>query len=475
MPAIRAAPHYGVVPVPRTSQDILEEAADNPASDVARMYPAEGALIETARAVVNDAWVASDVRTSQGREVPDIQSVFQGRNIAAEGELRVESLLAADQDAWCINSVHREFFSDRGAKWYSRDQPEYNMRAEYQGIFQSSLSVNPPVGLSNGSPNTARTSSLDAVNMESPGVFLPPKTTARKGLQILKPMEVGNKNFPTWFASEFDAETSPHNRIVREELLRDDDPVNSKPETVNGHSVDDSRAEYVSIMAIAVEAETTHQVKAPKRGSPREKSTGSTAKRQYAGTQQFGRPKSQLPEGGWFRATTSKETVRDFARNVQFLAKRVPDISKRQLVQIFWDGVERSIRVKWLDHGMNPEETSLKRLMRWAIQFEAAKDVMEAEEAWDRRATEESDADVNEVLSSKKGKHHKVTGKHRSSKSSAISAIRYGYSSSSDELVLSKPITTSESDSEKDNDLLESGSYAEDEDEEETNSDASFD
>ncbi|KAF8145207.1 hypothetical protein K438DRAFT_1992048 [Mycena galopus ATCC 62051] len=174
-------------------------------------------------------------------------------------------------------------------------------------------------------------------------------------------------------------------------------------------------------------------------------------------------------------AYQGKETVRDFARNVQLLAKRVPDISKRQLVQIFWDGVERSIRVKWLDHGMNPEETSLKRLMRWAIQFEAAKDAMEAEEAWDRRATEESDADVNEVLSSKKGKHHKVTGKHRSSESSAISAIRYGYSSSSDELVLSKPITTSESDSEKDNDLLESGSYAEDEDEEETNSDASFD
>jgi hypothetical protein len=46
------------------------------------------------------------------------------------------------------------------------------------------------------------------------------------------------------------------------------------------------------------------------------------------------------------------------------LAKRFPDVTERHLVQIFWDGADQYIRVKWLDRGMSPEESSLDELVK---------------------------------------------------------------------------------------------------------------
>jgi hypothetical protein len=73
-------------------------------------------------------------------------------------------------------------------------------------------------------------------------------------------------------------------------------------------------------------------------------------------------------------AHQGQETFRYFTRKVKSLAKRVPDINERHLAQIFWDGVEKYIRVKFLDRGMNPDDTSLKSLIKWAVRFETARE-----------------------------------------------------------------------------------------------------
>jgi hypothetical protein len=64
-------------------------------------------------------------------------------------------------------------------------------------------------------------------------------------------------------------------------------------------------------------------------------------------------------------AYQGKKTVRDFIRDIRSLAKRFPDVTERHLVQIFWDGADQYIRVKWLDRGMSPEESSLEKLVKW--------------------------------------------------------------------------------------------------------------
>jgi hypothetical protein len=50
------------------------------------------------------------------------------------------------------------------------------------------------------------------------------------------------------------------------------------------------------------------------------------------------------------------------------------------LVQIFWVGAQQYLRVKWLDRGMSPEESSLDKLVKWAIRFEKSKEAMDRED-----------------------------------------------------------------------------------------------
>ncbi|KAJ6525380.1 hypothetical protein B0H19DRAFT_1008035, partial [Mycena capillaripes] len=78
-------------------------------------------------------------------------------------------------------------------------------------------------------------------------------------------------------------------------------------------------------------------------------------------------------------AYQGKKTVRDFARDLKSLAKRFPDVTERHLVQIFWDGAEQYIRVKWLDRGMSPEDSSLEKLVKWALRFEKSKEALDRE------------------------------------------------------------------------------------------------
>lgn len=90
-----------------------------------------------------------------------------------------------------------------------------------------------------------------------------------------------------------------------------------------------------------------------------------------------------------------QQTVRDFARQVYSLARRVLGLNQRHLVQTFWDGVERNIRVKLFDKGMNPEDTSLKRLMKWAVHFERAIEAVEKQIS-QPHPVQESSEDVQE-------------------------------------------------------------------------------
>ncbi|KAJ7892509.1 hypothetical protein B0H14DRAFT_3684971 [Mycena olivaceomarginata] len=79
-------------------------------------------------------------------------------------------------------------------------------------------------------------------------------------------------------------------------------------------------------------------------------------------------------------AYQGKKTVRDFIRDIRSLAKRFPDVTERHLVQIFWDGADQYIRVKWLDRGMSPEESSLDKLVKWAMRFEKSKEALDKEQ-----------------------------------------------------------------------------------------------
>jgi hypothetical protein len=71
-------------------------------------------------------------------------------------------------------------------------------------------------------------------------------------------------------------------------------------------------------------------------------------------------------------AYQGKRMFRDFARDVEALAKRFPDVPKRQLVQIIWDGAQQFIRLKWIESGYSPESTRWKKLVQKAGRYEAA-------------------------------------------------------------------------------------------------------
>ena len=71
----------------------------------------------------------------------------------------------------------------------------------------------------------------------------------------------------------------------------------------------------------------------------------------------------------------------DFAREVESLASKFPDISKRQQVFIIWKGAAKYIRLKWIDHGMSPEDAHWSKLVRWASKFEAAEIQRKKEES----------------------------------------------------------------------------------------------
>ncbi|EJD49909.1 hypothetical protein AURDEDRAFT_160931 [Auricularia subglabra TFB-10046 SS5] len=68
--------------------------------------------------------------------------------------------------------------------------------------------------------------------------------------------------------------------------------------------------------------------------------------------------------------TQGQRDVREFARDIQVLSRRFPDIGERQLIQVLWEGVHAYIRSKWFDYGFNIDENSFEQLVSAAEQFE---------------------------------------------------------------------------------------------------------
>ncbi|EJD33464.1 hypothetical protein AURDEDRAFT_177451 [Auricularia subglabra TFB-10046 SS5] len=70
------------------------------------------------------------------------------------------------------------------------------------------------------------------------------------------------------------------------------------------------------------------------------------------------------------QSTQGSRDVREFARDIQVLSRRFPDIGERQLIQVLWEGVHAYIRSKWFDYGFNIDENSFEQLVSAAEQFE---------------------------------------------------------------------------------------------------------
>ncbi|HEV7736302.1 MAG TPA: hypothetical protein VGO47_02875 [Chlamydiales bacterium] len=60
----------------------------------------------------------------------------------------------------------------------------------------------------------------------------------------------------------------------------------------------------------------------------------------------------------------------DYARAVESLAKKFPDIKKRQVVNILWEGTNSYIRTKWIDKGCDPEVIKWDKLVEYGLQYE---------------------------------------------------------------------------------------------------------
>ncbi|KAF8139133.1 hypothetical protein K438DRAFT_1786032 [Mycena galopus ATCC 62051] len=67
--------------------------------------------------------------------------------------------------------------------------------------------------------------------------------------------------------------------------------------------------------------------------------------------------------------------------------------------QILWDGVKPRIRIKWLDAELNPEDASLRRLVKWVLRFERARNMVKSElDNWaseESNKTSEGDQDID--------------------------------------------------------------------------------
>jgi hypothetical protein len=89
-------------------------------------------------------------------------------------------------------------------------------------------------------------------------------------------------------------------------------------------------------------------------------------------------------------ARQGTKDVRDFHRNIETLAVRFPDVTERQLRQIFWDGIRTYLRLHLIEKGLSPEHSSLARLVKYTSRREAAHSVWKREQAGRHHGDERS-------------------------------------------------------------------------------------
>ena len=79
-------------------------------------------------------------------------------------------------------------------------------------------------------------------------------------------------------------------------------------------------------------------------------------------------------------AVQGSQTVRDFARDLESLAVRFPDVTDREVTQIFWKGLHQHLRLHLVEKGMNPERTGFEKLVKYAQRREDAIETKKREE-----------------------------------------------------------------------------------------------
>ncbi|KAJ6504211.1 hypothetical protein C8R47DRAFT_1104719 [Mycena vitilis] len=78
-------------------------------------------------------------------------------------------------------------------------------------------------------------------------------------------------------------------------------------------------------------------------------------------------------------AKQGKNDVRDFQRDLETVAVRFPDVTEREIRQIFWNGIRGYLRLHLIGKGLNPERSSIQKLVKYASRHEAAKKTLERE------------------------------------------------------------------------------------------------
>ena len=65
-------------------------------------------------------------------------------------------------------------------------------------------------------------------------------------------------------------------------------------------------------------------------------------------------------------------TVWDYAQELETLALHFPDVSDREITQIFWEGIKPDPRCYLREKGLSPERHSLGHLIKYATRWEEA-------------------------------------------------------------------------------------------------------
>ena len=65
-------------------------------------------------------------------------------------------------------------------------------------------------------------------------------------------------------------------------------------------------------------------------------------------------------------ATQGKSQISDFIRDVEIMADRFPDVNERSIIDIFWWGMNQQICTRVVEMGINPERSSLSKMVKYA-------------------------------------------------------------------------------------------------------------
>ncbi|KAJ7605657.1 hypothetical protein FB45DRAFT_1042043 [Roridomyces roridus] len=98
-------------------------------------------------------------------------------------------------------------------------------------------------------------------------------------------------------------------------------------------------------------------------------------------------------------AKQGKNDVRDFQRDLETLAARFPDVTERQIRQIFWTGIRTYLRMHLIGKGLDPERSSIEKLVKHAARAEAARQAWKRENAESMHPMRYHQAGAEEIVS----------------------------------------------------------------------------